>query len=158
MTKVLNCGLLVSEFELQFHYCIYVWTNTPWERYASPYSPSGNQYLVKHILIECTKLNHTRKKFYKANSIKELFFKNCSQKHNQLLKNNWPPTKDIDYVTNTFDNQVYTNKKLWHSYIHTHTYISEFNIQWPLRGQFAIKPNHHQPKHLHLQIIYILYV
>ena len=43
--------------------------------------------------------------------MKELF-KKCSQKHNQLLKNNWPPIKDIDYVTNTFDHQVYTNKKL----------------------------------------------
>ena len=39
-------------------------------------------------------------------------FKNCSQKHYQLLKNNWPPIKDIDDVTNTFDHQVYTNKKL----------------------------------------------
>ena len=47
---------------------------------------------------------------------------------------------------------------LKHLYIHTHTYISEFNTQWPLRGQFAIKPNQHQPKHLHLQIIYIIYV
>ena len=26
--------------------------------------PCGNQYSIKHILIECTKLNHTRKKFY----------------------------------------------------------------------------------------------
>ena len=33
----------------------------------------GNQYSIKHILIECTKLNHTRKKFYKANNMKELF-------------------------------------------------------------------------------------
>ena len=79
-----------------------------------------NQYPTKHILIECTKLNHTRNKFYKANSMKELFLKkNCSQKHNQLLKNNQPPIKDIDYVANTFDHQVYTNKKLWHLYIHT---------------------------------------
>ena len=39
-------------------------------------------------------------------------FKNCSQKYNQLLKNNWPPFKDIDYFINTFDHQVYTNKKL----------------------------------------------
>ena len=77
-----------------------------------PKCPCENQYSIKHILIECTKLNHTRKRFYKANSMKELFFKNCSQKHNQLLKNNWPPIKDIDYVTNTFDHQVYTNKKL----------------------------------------------
>ena len=38
--------------------------------------------------------------------------KNCSKKHNQLLKNNWPPIKDIDYVTNTIDHHVYTNKKL----------------------------------------------
>ena len=37
----------------------------------------------------------------------------CSQKYNQLLKNDWPLIKDIDYVTNTFDHQVYTNKKLW---------------------------------------------
>ena len=34
-----------------------------------------------------------------------------SQKHNQLLKKtNWPPIKDIDYVTNTFDHEIYTNK------------------------------------------------
>ena len=38
-----------------------------------PKCPCGNQYSIKHILIECTKLNHTRKKFYKANSMKELF-------------------------------------------------------------------------------------
>ena len=44
------------------------------------------------------------------------------------------------------------------TFIYTHTYISEFNTQWPLRGQFAIKPNHRQPRHLHLQIIYIIYV
>ena len=37
--------------------------------------------------------------------------KYCSQKHNQL-KNNWPPIKDIAYVTNTFDHQLYTSKKL----------------------------------------------
>ena len=37
--------------------------------------PCGNQYSIKHILIECTKLNHTRKKFYLAHSIKELFLK-----------------------------------------------------------------------------------
>ena len=36
--------------------------------------PCGNQHSIKHILIECTKLNHTRKKFYKANRMKELFF------------------------------------------------------------------------------------
>ena len=40
-----------------------------------PKCPCGNQYSIKHILIECTKLNHTRKKFYKANSMKELFLK-----------------------------------------------------------------------------------
>ena len=38
--------------------------------------------------------------------------KNSSQKHYQLLKNNWPPIKDIGCVTNTFDHRVYTNKKL----------------------------------------------
>ena len=31
--------------------------------------------LNKHILIECTKFNHTRKNVYKANSAKELFKK-----------------------------------------------------------------------------------
>ena len=38
-----------------------------------PKYPCGNQYSIKQILIECTKLNQTRKKFYKANSMKELF-------------------------------------------------------------------------------------
>ena len=85
-----------------------------------PKCPCRNQYSIKNILIECTKLNHTRKKFYKANSMKELFFKNCSQKHNQHFKTDWPPIKDIDYYTNTFDHQIYTNKMLWHLYIHTH--------------------------------------
>ena len=28
-----------------------------------PKCPCGNQYSIKQILIECTKLNHTRKKF-----------------------------------------------------------------------------------------------
>ena len=40
-----------------------------------PNCPCENQYSIKHILVECTKLNHTRKKFYKANSMKEIFFK-----------------------------------------------------------------------------------
>ena len=30
-----------------------------------------------------------------------------------FLKNNSLPIKDIGCVTNTFDHQVYTNKKLW---------------------------------------------
>ena len=34
-----------------------------------------NQYSIKHILIEYTKLNHIRKNFHKANSMKELFKK-----------------------------------------------------------------------------------
>ena len=38
-----------------------------------PKCQCGNQYSIKHILIECTKLNHTRKKFYKSNSMKEQF-------------------------------------------------------------------------------------
>ena len=38
-----------------------------------PKCPCGNQYSIKHILIECTNLNHIRKKFYKMNSMKELF-------------------------------------------------------------------------------------
>ena len=40
-----------------------------------PKCPCGNQYSFRHILIECTKLNHIRKKFYKTNSMKELFSK-----------------------------------------------------------------------------------
>ena len=40
-----------------------------------PKCPCGNQYSIKHILKECTKLNHTWKKFYEANSTKELFLK-----------------------------------------------------------------------------------
>ena len=44
-----------------------------------PKCPRGNQYSIKHILIECTKLNHTKKKFYKANDIKELFKKFLSK-------------------------------------------------------------------------------
>ena len=40
-----------------------------------PKYPCGNQYSIKHILIKCTKLNHTRKKFYQANSMKELLKK-----------------------------------------------------------------------------------
>ena len=38
-----------------------------------PKCQRGNQYSIKHILIECTNLNHNRKKFCKANSMKELF-------------------------------------------------------------------------------------
>ena len=45
-----------------------------------PKCSCGNQYSIKHILIECTKLNHTTKKFYKANSMKELFFKKLLSK------------------------------------------------------------------------------
>ena len=44
-----------------------------------PKCPCGNQYSIKHMLRECTKLNHTRKKFYKANSMKELFKKLLSK-------------------------------------------------------------------------------
>ena len=89
--------------------------------------PCGNQFSIKHILIKCTKLNHTRKKFYKANSMKELFFKNCSRKHNQLLKNNWPPIKDIDSYQHLRPSSLYKQKAF--TFIYTHTYISEFNTQ-----------------------------
>ena len=43
------------------------------EEELPPKCPCGNQYSIKHILIECTKLNHAREKFYKMNSMKELF-------------------------------------------------------------------------------------
>ena len=41
----------------------------------SPKCLCGNQYSIKHILLECLKLNHTKKKFYKAFSMKELLKK-----------------------------------------------------------------------------------
>ena len=55
---------------------------------------------------------HQEKVLY-SEQHKGTIIRNSSLKHNQLLKNNWPPIKDIGCVTNTFDHQVYTNKKLW---------------------------------------------
>ena len=51
-----------------------------------PKCPCGNQCSIKHILIECTKLNHTRKKFYKVNSMKELFKKIALKNKINFLK------------------------------------------------------------------------
>ena len=114
--------------------------------------PCGNQSSIKHILIECTKLNHTWKKFYKANCMNKLFFKNCSQKQNQLLKNNWPLIRYRWCYQHVRSSSLYKQQVL--TFIYTHICISKFNTQWPLRGQFAITPNHHLPENLHLQIIY----
>ena len=38
-----------------------------------PKCPCGNQYTIRHILIECTSLYHIRKKYYNVNNMKELF-------------------------------------------------------------------------------------
>ena len=51
--------------------------------------------------------------------------KNGSQKHNQLLKNNWPPIKDKDCYEHLRPSSLYKQKAL--TFIYTHTYISEFN-------------------------------
>ena len=40
-----------------------------------PKCPCGNHYTIRHILIECTNISRIRKKFYKVNSMKELFDK-----------------------------------------------------------------------------------
>ena len=41
----------------------------------TPKCPCGNHYTIRHILIECTNISRIRKKFYKVNSMKELFEK-----------------------------------------------------------------------------------
>ena len=40
MVKAMNCGIVVSKFELQSCYYIHFRTNTLWERYEPPYPPS----------------------------------------------------------------------------------------------------------------------
>ena len=42
---------------------------------SPPKYPCRNHYAIGHILIECTNLSQIRKKFYKINSMKELFGK-----------------------------------------------------------------------------------
>ena len=88
--------------------------------------------------------------------MKELFQKIALKNIINFLKTVGLLLKNIDCYQHLRPSNLYKQKAL--TFIYTHTYISEFNTQWPLRGQFAIKPNHHQPKHLHLQIIYIVYV
>ena len=39
MVRELNCGIVVSEFELQERYYVDFQTNTLGERYETPYSP-----------------------------------------------------------------------------------------------------------------------
>ena len=77
-----------------------------------PKCPCGNQYSIKHILIECTKPNTPGKGFIRRTAWRN-YLKNSYQNHHQLLKNNRPPIKDIGCVTNTFNHQEYTSKKLW---------------------------------------------
>ena len=40
-----------------------------------PKCPCRNHYTIRHISVECTNLSRIRKKFYKVNSMKELFEK-----------------------------------------------------------------------------------
>ena len=40
-----------------------------------PKCSCGNRYTIKHILIECTHLSHTRRKFYNVDSMDKLFGK-----------------------------------------------------------------------------------
>ena len=35
--------------------------------------PCGNQYTIKHILIECTKLTNIRRRFYNVDNMNKLF-------------------------------------------------------------------------------------
>ena len=55
--------------------------------------PCGNQYIIKHILIECTKLTNIRRRFYDVDNMK-VFFRKIDPKQilnflnrNGLLKN-----------------------------------------------------------------------
>ena len=41
----------------------------------SPKYQCGNQYTIKHILIECTKLTNIRRRFYNIDNMRELFRK-----------------------------------------------------------------------------------
>ena len=74
--------------------------------------------------------------------------KKNSQKHNQLLKNNWPPIKNIDYYQHLRPSSVYKQKALTyfkilipdclftnniHFYIYIYIYIKVWH-SWPLRG------------------------
>ena len=62
--------------------------------------------------------------------MKETILKKITlKKHNQLFEINWPPIKDIDYVTKHLRSSSFIqNKKLLHLYIHTHTY-QKFDTQ-----------------------------
>ena len=51
-----------------------------------PKCPCGNHYTIRHILIECSNLSRIRKKFYKVNSMKELFEKTNPKNTIEFLK------------------------------------------------------------------------
>ena len=68
MVKVLDCGIIVSEFKLQLHYYINFWTNTHWERYEPSYSPCyGLNMLQDEILPWFEKNKKKEKKKRKKN-------------------------------------------------------------------------------------------
>ena len=64
---MINLLELLIEIRFRFIYCQFI-------AYISAENMEAS-FGSKHILIECTKLNHTRKRFYKVNSMKELFLK-----------------------------------------------------------------------------------
>ena len=85
-------------------------------------SPFRNQYSIKHILIECTKLNHTRKKFYKANSMKELFLKIALKNIINFLKTIGLLLK-IETMLPTPSTIKFIQTKSFDIYIYTHIHI-----------------------------------
>ena len=40
MVKAMDCGIIVSKFELQLRYYVHFWAKYPWERYEPSYPPS----------------------------------------------------------------------------------------------------------------------
>ena len=51
MVKVMDCGIVVSEFVLQSRYYVHFRANTLWERYEAPYPPSYGLNSTTTILL-----------------------------------------------------------------------------------------------------------
>ena len=52
MVKVMDCGIVVSEFELQSRYYVHFRTNTLGEKYQPPYLPSYGLNSTTTVLLE----------------------------------------------------------------------------------------------------------
>ena len=52
MVKALDCGIVVSEFELQSCYYVHFLCKYPWERYEPPYPPSYGLNSTTTVLLE----------------------------------------------------------------------------------------------------------